>query len=113
MRLIFYSRIGNFPLKVYESREVKGDSAYGTTGLSKNKAELELILDPDMSPALYWETFWHELGHAFCISYGVEWSHEHVHLLGMGLAQMIGAGRWTAKSAHPLPGALAVRKKRR
>ena len=113
MKLIAKTRIGSFPLCVYETREVKGDGAYGVTFRSENGKGLAIYLDPDSSPAVYWETFWHELAHAFCIAYGIRWRHDHIHAFGVGMSEMFRGFQWATPPSHALPRGLAGRPKRR
>lgn len=113
MKLLATTKCGNFPVKIYESTDTKSYQAYGITAKSEDANEIYVMLDPDMTPDLYWETYWHELVHVFEKSYGHELSHELVNVLGMGLAHMMRDMKWKGKPAAALPAGLEVVKQLR
>ena len=113
MKLLATTRSGNFPVKIYESRETKSYQAYGYTAKTEDGQELVICLDPDMSPDLYWETFWHEIAHAFEKGYGLEIPHEMTNLMGLGFAQILGKMQWKDRPASKLQAGLEMNKQLR
>ncbi len=86
--------MGNFKVVVYEMNEDQAAQNYGLTQLSVGSSTIEVYLNTDVSPALYNETFWHEMGHVFEMAFGVHISHHTVSNLGVGFAQLMGSLNW-------------------
>ena len=113
MKLLATTKMGNFPVKIYESTETKSYQAYGITRKTEDGQELHIQIDPEMSRDLYWETFWHEFGHVFEQAYGIKLDHGFVNILGMALSQYLGNMKWSGKPAVKLSSGLEITKQLR
>ena len=113
MRLIATTKIGNFPVRIYEGPEAQRDhDADGITEKTTDGREIRIILDPGMSEDVYWETFYHELIHAFERGFGYNLKHPLVSAMGMGLFQLLHEMKWEGTPAVGLPPGLQRAKKK-
>jgi hypothetical protein len=117
MKLIAQTIVGNFPVKIYESEvSPQEHNSYGYTRMNDDGTEIVVVVDPSKPDPIYWETFWHEMGHVFEMAHGFELSHTVIHLIGIAVSGMFRNLEWAqeprvAKKKAPSKKASPKRKK--
>lgn len=99
MKPIASTKIGNYTVNIFEDKQRTDDS--GCDGFTEGDGHetIQITLDPALSPDKYWETFFHELGHAFDMALGLGLSHPVVHQIGYHMGKTAQAFTWHANPA--------------